>query len=49
MLDWSQLCILPAQQSYIRQYGKMASGLEKAFSVSLFQEMKSVVTVQQRF
>jgi hypothetical protein len=24
-LDWSQLCILPARQSYIRQYGKMAS------------------------
>jgi hypothetical protein len=24
-LDWSQLRILPARQSYIRQYGKMAS------------------------
>jgi hypothetical protein len=32
-LDWSQLCILPARQSYIRQYGKMTSGPEKAFSV----------------
>jgi hypothetical protein len=32
-LDWSQLCILPARQSYIRQYGKMASGPEKAFCV----------------
>lgn len=24
--DWSQLCILSARHSYIRQYGKMASG-----------------------
>jgi hypothetical protein len=34
-LDWSLLCILPARQSYIRQYGKMASGSEKAFCVSV--------------
>jgi hypothetical protein len=32
-LHWSQLYILPARQSYILQYGKMASGPEKAFSV----------------
>jgi hypothetical protein len=32
-LDWIQLCILPARQSYIRQYGNMTSGPEKAFSV----------------
>jgi hypothetical protein len=32
-LDWSQLCILSARQSYIRQYGKMASGREEAFYV----------------
>jgi hypothetical protein len=34
---------------YIRQYGKMASGLEKAFSVLAFHETKSVVTMQWQF
>jgi hypothetical protein len=46
-LDWSQLCILPARQSYIRQYGKMASGPEKEFSVLAFHETKSVSTKVQ--
>jgi hypothetical protein len=32
-LDWSHLRILPARQSCILQYGKMASGPKKAFSV----------------
>jgi hypothetical protein len=49
VLDWSQLCILPARQSYIRHYGKMASGPEKAFSVLAFHETKSVVTLQRQF
>jgi hypothetical protein len=40
-VDWSQLCVLPARQSYIHQYGKMASGQEKVFSVLAFYEMKS--------
>jgi hypothetical protein len=48
-LDWSQLCILPARQSYSRQYGKMASGPEKAFCVLAFHETKPVVTVQRQF
>jgi hypothetical protein len=48
-LDWCQLFILPARQSYIRQYIKMASGSEKAFSMLAFHETKSVVTVQRQF
>jgi hypothetical protein len=48
-LDWNQLCILPARQSYIRQYGKMASRPEKAFSALSFHETKSVVTVERQF
>jgi hypothetical protein len=32
-LDWIQLCILPARQSYIRQFSKIASGPKKAFSM----------------
>jgi hypothetical protein len=44
-VDWSQLCVLPARQSYIRQYGKMVSGQEKVFSVLAFYEM-NLVTVQ---
>jgi hypothetical protein len=41
--------ILPARQSYIRQYGKVASGPEKAFCVLALHETKSVVTVQRQF
>jgi hypothetical protein len=43
------MCILPARQSYIRQYRKMASSPEKAFSVLAFHETKSVVMVQRQF
>jgi hypothetical protein len=43
------VCILPATQSYIRQYGKMEFGQEKAFSALAFHETKSVVTVQSEF
>jgi hypothetical protein len=32
-LDWSQLCILTARQSYIRQHGKMAPRQDKVLSV----------------
>jgi hypothetical protein len=42
------MCILPARQSYIHQYGKMASGPEKTFSVLAFQRKKSVVIVQRQ-
>jgi hypothetical protein len=48
-LDWNQLRILPARQSYIRQYGKMASGTEKAFCVLAYHETKTDVTVQRQF
>jgi hypothetical protein len=40
---------MTARQSCIRQYGKMASEPEKAFSVLAFHEMKSVVTLQRHF
>jgi hypothetical protein len=48
VLDWSQLCIPPTRESYICQYGKV-SGPEKAFSVLVFHETKSAVTVQRQF
>jgi hypothetical protein len=37
-LDTNQLCILPARQSDIRHYDKMASKPEKAFCVLAFHE-----------
>jgi hypothetical protein len=48
-LNWSQLCIVPARQRYIRQYGKMASRLVKALFELVFHKTKSVVTVQRQF
>ena len=47
--DWSQLYIVPARQSYICQYGKMASWAEKALCLLVFPQTKSVFTVQRQF
>ena len=45
----SELCILTARHSYVRKYGKMATGPEKAFCVLAFHETKSFVTAQGKF
>jgi hypothetical protein len=44
--DWSQLCFCPLG---IRQYGKMASGPEKAFYVFSFLETKSIARMKRQF
>jgi len=47
--DWSQLYIVPARQSYVCQYGKMASWAEKALCLLAFRKGNPFFTVQRQF